>query len=298
MRWEGREESVNVEDRRGMAMPAGGLAAGGGLGMLVLMIIVAVLGGDPTQLLSTVDTNSDSSSQLATRGIPSQNRDADLKSFVSVVMKDTEDVWGNLFRNQLRARYHEPTLVLFDDYVRSACGNASSQVGPFYCPTDSNVYLDMSFFRQLKTELGAPGDFAMAYVIAHEVAHHVQNQLSISDQVQAMQAKAKSDKESKQWSVRLELQADYLAGVWMYHAQKMKQIMEQGDKDEALNAATRIGDDVLQRRAAGKVNKDAFTHGSAKQRRYFLAKGLETGDLEGMMDVLRMSQSQLDNIGN
>ncbi len=184
-------------------------------------------------------------------------------------------MFGSRFSRSLRARYQEPKLVIFEGQVRSACGVASSQVGPFYCPGDNNLYLDFDFFRQMKKDLGAPGDFAMAYVISHEVAHHVQNQLGLSAKVQSMQSRV-SQIESNKLSVRLELQADYLAGVWMHHAQASKKIMEQGDRDEALNAASRIGDDILQKRAQGRVNKDSFTHGSAKQRMYFLKKGMDT----------------------
>ncbi len=296
MRWEGREESGNVEDRRGMAIPAGGVLLGGGLGTILIFIIMTFLGANPAQLMEQAGQASDRAP--VNRPLdPAQDPDAPLKKFVSVVMKDTEDVWSKLFREQLRARYQEPKLVLFTDQVKSACGVASSQVGPFYCPADNNLYLDFGFFRQMKNELGAPGDFAMAYVIAHEVAHHVQNQLGLSAKVQSMQARS-SKVEGNKLSVRLELQADYLAGVWAHHAQLNKRILEQGDREEALNAASRIGDDILQKRAQGRVNKDSFTHGTAKQRMYFLAKGLQTGDLEAMMQLFEMSDSELEAINN
>ena len=294
MRWEGREESGNVEDRRGMGMPAGGMAIGGGLGTLAFVIIMLLLGANPQKVLEQAGSASARAPQTSTFD-PKNDPDAPIKSFVSVVMKDTEDVWSKIFRDQLRMRYQQPKLVLFTDAVRSACGVASSQVGPFYCPADSNVYLDMTFFKQLKDELGAPGDFAMAYVVAHEVAHHVQNQLGISGKVQSMQARA-GKTEANQLSVRTELQADYLAGVWAHHAQLDKQILERGDVEEALNAATRIGDDVLQKRAQGRIVKENFTHGSAAQRMYFLKKGLETGDASAMMEIFEMSPQQLENI--
>lgn len=296
MRWEGREESSNVEDRRGMAMPAGGMAIGGGIGTLAFIIIMLLLGANPQQVMEQAGGSS-ARAPRSTNFDPKNDPDAPIKQFVSVVMKDTEDVWNKLFREQLKMRYQQPKLVLFTDSVRSACGVASSQVGPFYCPGDSNVYLDMTFFKQLKNELGAPGDFAMAYVVAHEVAHHVQNQLGLSSKVQAMQARS-GQTEANQLSVRLELQADYLAGVWAHHAQLDKKILEAGDIEEALNAASSIGDDVLQKRATGRVMKDNFTHGSAAQRMYFLRKGLETGDAAAMMDIFEMTAEQLDSIGS
>ena len=280
MRWEGREQSSNVEDRRGMTMAAGGVAAGGGLGTLVLLLIMTFLGANPAQLMEQVGEQQPQANQR--RIAPSEDPDASLKEFVSVVMRDTEDVWGKLFKEQLGTRYQEPKLVLFSGEVRSACGAATAAVGPFYCPGDSNVYLDFDFFRQLKTEFKAPGDFAMAYVIAHEIGHHVQNQLGLSAKVQNMQNRA-SKIESNKLSVRLELQADYLAGVWAHHAQAMKKILQPGDAANAINAASKIGDDVLQKRATGRVQPDGFTHGTAAQRVEWFERGLKSGDLQGMM---------------
>lgn len=294
MRWEGREESGNIEDRRGMALPAGGMAIGGGIGTLAFIVIMLLLGANPQQVMEQAGSSS-ARAPTATNFDPTNDPDAPIKKFVSVVMKDTEDVWSKLFKEQLRMRYQQPKLVLFSDTVRSACGVASAKVGPFYCPADSNVYLDMTFFKQLKHELGAPGDFAMAYVIAHEVAHHIQNQLGLSGKVQSMQARAGKE-EANALSVRLELQADYLAGVWAHHAQVDKQILEQGDIEEAMNAASRIGDDVLQKRATGRVTEENFTHGTARQRMYFLRKGLETGDVGAMMEIFEMSPEQLRSI--
>ena len=280
MRWEGREQSSNVEDRRGMTMAAGGVAAGGGLGTLVLLLIMTFLGANPAQLMEQVGEQQPQANQR--RIAPSEDPDASLKEFVSVVMRDTEDVWGKLFKEQLGTRYQEPKLVLFSGEVRSACGAATAAVGPFYCPGDSNVYLDFDFFRQLQTEFKAPGDFAMAYVIAHEIGHHVQNQLGLSAKVQNMQNRA-SKIESNKLSVRLELQADYLAGVWAHHAQAMKKILQPGDAANAINAASKIGDDVLQKRATGRVQPDGFTHGTAAQRVEWFERGLKSGDLQGMM---------------
>lgn len=283
MRWEGREQSANVEDRRGMAMAAGGLVAGGGFGTIVLMIIMIFLGGNPQQLLEQVGQQQERMAAGA-RVVPENDADAKLVEFVSVVMKDTEDVWGKLFREQLGAKYQEPKLVLFKGEVRSACGQATAAVGPFYCPGDSNVYLDFDFFRELKSRFEAPGDFAMAYVIAHEIGHHVQNQLGLSSKIQAMQNKAGKD-ESRQLSVRLELQADYLAGVWAKHAQESKQIIESGDIGEAVNAAKQIGDDKITK---GRVPENMFTHGSSQQRVKWYKAGLASGDLQGMMKTFEL----------
>jgi hypothetical protein len=193
------------------------------------------------------------------------------------VLADTEDVWNNLF-SQMNQQYQEPTLVMFTGMVESACGNASSASGPFYCPADRKVYIDLSFYDELKDKLNAPGDFAMAYVIAHEVGHHVQNLLGISEKVQRARSQL-SETEYNKLSVKLELQADFFAGVWANHAQKMQNILEAGDIEEALNAANAIGDDRLQKQSRGVVVPDAFTHGTSAQRMYWFKKGFETGDL-------------------
>ena len=283
MRWEGREQSTNVEDRRGMAMAAGSLAVGGGFGTIVLIIIVMFLGGNPQQLLEQVGQQQ---AQSTTQSNRTSDNDADAKlvEFVSVVMKDTEDVWGKLFREQLGSRYEEPKLIVFKGQVQSACGQATAAVGPFYCPGDSNVYLDFDFFRELKSRFKAPGDFAMAFVIAHEIGHHVQNQLGLSAKIQAMQNKA-GKVESKQLSVRLELQADYLAGVWAKYAQESKQILETGDIGDAVNAAKQIGDDMITK---GRVPEAMFTHGSSQQRVRWYKAGLASGDLQGMMKTFEL----------
>ncbi len=279
MRWEGREQSTNVEDRRGVAMAAGGIAAGGGVGSIVLLLIMLFLGANPQQLMEQVGQQQELAAESRAKISPENDVDAPLVEFVSVVMKDTEDVWGTLFREQLGARYQEPKLVLFKGQVRSACGEASAAVGPFYCPSDSNVYLDFDFFRELKQRFMAPGDFAMAYVIAHEIGHHVQNQLGLSSKIQALQNRA-GEVERNQLSVRLELQADYLAGVWANHAQETKHILDSGDIGEAMNAASQIGDDKL---TQGRVRKEKFTHGTSQQRVKWYSAGLASGDLKGMM---------------
>ena len=291
MRWEGREQSANVEDRRGMAMNAGGMIAGGGIGTLLLILIMTFLGANPAKLMEEVGQQQPQNKQQTSIN-PADDRDAPLKEFVSVVMRDTEDVWGKLFREQISARYQEPKLVLFQGQVRSACGAATASVGPFYCPGDSNVYLDFDFFRDLKNDLKAPGDFAMADVIAHEVGHHVQNLLGLSAKVQGMQNRA-GKKESNELSVRLELQADYLAGVWAHHAQSQKKILQEGDIEEAINAASKIGDDTLQKRAQGRVMPDLFTHGTSKQRVTWFSRGFKSGDVQGMMQPFELPYDQL-----
>jgi predicted metalloprotease len=292
MRWEGREESQNVEDRRGSAMPVAGMAGGGLLFLILSVVISMILGANPRQLLEQAGQQT-GKQQTSMPPSAENDKDANLKKFVSVVLKDNEDVWSVLFRKNLNARYEEPKLVLFTGAVRSACGDATAAVGPFYCPGDKNVYLDFDFFRTMEKDLGAKGEFAMAYVIAHEVGHHIQNLLGLSMKIQRMQMQA-SQKESNQLSVRLELQADYLAGVWAHHAQQMKGILDKGDIGDAINTARRIGDDVLQKKATGRVVKDSFTHGSAEARAYWFTQGLKSGDIEGMMKTFELPFEQLD----
>jgi predicted metalloprotease len=250
---------------------------GGGIGAIILSVIVALLGGDPSVIWEQQQQEAPSDRPRTeapqTQGSGANDRMAD---FVSVVLADTEDTWRTLFRQQ-GATYVEPKLVLFSGAVNSACGYARSAVGPFYCPADQKLYIDLSFYQDLKTRHQAPGDFAQAYVIAHEVGHHVQNLMGISDQVQALQRR--SDKvEANQLSVRLELQADCFAGIWAHNAQRSRQILEEGDIEEALNAASSIGDDRLQRQAKGYVVPEAFTHGSSAQRVRWFKQGIQTGD--------------------
>ena len=292
MRWEGREESQNVEDRRGSAMPVAGLAGGGVVFLILSIVISMLLGANPRQLLEQAGQQMPSK-QAQGPLTPENDKDANLKKFVSVVLKDNEDVWNKLFREQLGARYEEPKLVVFTGAVRTACGDASAAVGPFYCPGDKNVYLDFDFFRVMERDLKAKGEFAMAYVIAHEVGHHVQNLLGLSAKVQRMQSQS-SKVEANALSVRLELQADYLAGVWAHHAQATKQILENGDIGDAMKTAKAIGDDVLQKKATGRIREEAFTHGSAEQRAYWFTEGLKSGDLEGMMKLFELPPDQLD----
>ena len=270
MRWVGRRQSRNIEDRRGMRASG---AIGGGIGSVVLVLILAlVFGVDPRQLLVQAPQGPGGAGlqQIS----PEQEK---LKEFVAVVLADTEDVWHEQFREMGRD-YQEPTLVLFSGAVDSACGYAGSAVGPFYCPSDNKVYLDLQFFDELQSRFGAGGDFAMAYVIGHEIGHHVQNQLGYSDRVHRQRGRV-SEEEYNQLSVRLELQADFLAGVWAHHAQRSKQILEEGDIEEAIEAAHAIGDDRLQRQSQGYIVPDAFTHGTSAQRVRWFRKGFQSGDI-------------------
>ncbi len=273
MRWRGREQSGNVEDRRG-ARP-GGLAIGGGIGGLVLVVVVMLLGGDPRQLLQLQEQLGTEQATPVAPSAPGASDEA--REFVAVVLKDTEDVWGALFEANGQ-RYVEPQLVMFTGQVESACGIAGAAVGPFYCPGDSKVYLDTQFFDDLSSRFGAPGDFAQAYVIAHEVGHHVQNLLGTSERVHGMRGQL-SEEEFNALSVRMELQADFYAGVWAHHAQAAKQVLEAGDVEESLRAASAIGDDRLQKQARDVVVPESFTHGTSEQRVRWFRKGLETGDL-------------------
>ncbi|MEZ4547658.1 MAG: neutral zinc metallopeptidase [Thermodesulfobacteriota bacterium] len=276
MRWRMGRRSTNVEDRRGVRLGGRG-AAGGGLGLIVIIIIAVLLGADPSKLLSDISsTGVDQSSYYEQQ--PISGEDQELADFVSVVLADTEDTWTEIFA-QYNGSYREPTLVLFSGAVESACGYAQSAVGPFYCPGDQKVYIDLSFYRDLKNRYNAPGDFAQAYVIAHEVGHHVQNLLGISEQVYKAQQRS-SQTEANRLSVMQELQADCFAGVWAHNAHESRQILEEGDIEEGLNAASSIGDDRLQRQAQGHVTPDSFTHGSSAQRVRWFKKGLDSGDIE------------------
>ena len=272
MLWKGQRQSDNVEDRRGMS--GGGMAIGGGLGGIVVLVIALLLGADPRQLLEQTRGVDPSTSTTTSR--PTNPQEDELKQFSATVLASTEDVWADIFRQQGRT-YSKPTLVLFTEAVRSACGEAGAAVGPFYCPGDQKLYLDLSFFNDLRTRFRAPGDFAQAYVIAHEVGHHVQNLLGTMDKVDAVRGRM-SETEANQLSVRLELQADFLAGVWAHYAQQ-KGILEAGDIEEALGAASAVGDDRLQREGQGYVMPDSFTHGTSEQRIRWFRKGLETGNL-------------------
>jgi predicted metalloprotease len=272
MLWQGRRESDNVEDVRGSG---GGrkIAVGGGLGGVILVVAYLLLGGDPQAL---VDSQQQQSQLSQPRSVDRNAPRDDASKFVAVVLADTEDVWHEVFRKMGRS-YENPKLVLFMEQTRSGCGFASGASGPFYCPEDRRVYIDLGFYRMLRDRFGAPGDFAQAYVIAHEVGHHVQNLLGISDKVQAARGRV-SETEYNRLSVRLELQADFFAGVWAHYADRAKHVVEAGDIDEALRAASVIGDDNLQRRSRGYVVPESFTHGTSEQRVRWFRKGYDTGD--------------------
>lgn len=272
MKWRGRRQSENVVDRRGVR---GGTVVGGGIGLLIIALIVGLLGGDPRRIMQQA--------QQQQAPVGAQPGGAELSAvdkqrgeFVSTVLADTEDVWTKLFQ-QSGLRYEKPQLELFTQQTRSGCGVASSAAGPFYCPADKKVYLDTAFFDQLDRQLGAPGDFAQAYVIAHEVGHHVQNLLGKTAELDALRARLPAA-EYNQYSVRLELQADFYAGVMFHHAQREKNILEEGDIEEGLRAAAAIGDDTLQKRSRGSANQESFTHGTSEQRVRWFIKGLQTGD--------------------
>ena len=273
MRWQGRRKSDNVEDRRGIS--GRGLAVGGGLGGLIIVALYFLLGGNPDEIVQSLQPGGTTST--ASAGQPLSEKDKALGDFVSVILADTEDVWGSVF-SESGQQYREPSLVLFTDQVQSACGFAGAATGPFYCPGDEMVYLDLSFFDEMQLKLGAPGDFALAYVIAHEVGHHVQKLLGINDQVMSQRGRV-GEREFNQLLVRMELQADFMAGVWAHYAQRAAGYLEQGDIEEGLNAASAVGDDRIQRQSQGYIVPDAFTHGTSEQRVRWFKKGLETGDI-------------------
>jgi predicted metalloprotease len=272
MLWKDRRESDNIEDRRGIS--GGGLAVGGGLGSIIILVLALLLGADPRKLLEQLPQESPGSRTQSSR--PLNPQEEELKKFVAVVLAETEDVWTDVFRRNGR-QYRKPTLVLYSGRVDSACGRASAAVGPFYCSGDEKLYIDLSFFSELKTKLGAPGDFAIAYVVAHEVGHHVQHLLGTTDRTSAAQRRM-SEAQANQLSVRVELQADFMAGVWAHYA-KDRGIVEPGDVEEALGAASAVGDDRLQKENQGYVVPDSFTHGTSAQRISWFRRGLETGDV-------------------
>lgn len=271
MKWEGLRKSDNVEDRRRMSGPV--MVGGGGIGVLILALIVIALGGDPRALL-----NQGGGGPVVQEDAETTAEEDRYAEFVTRILGDTEDVWTEIFRKEFKKEYRKPTLVLFRGAVDTGCGSASSSTGPFYCPGDEKVYIDVSFFEVMNKRLGAGGDFAYAYVIAHEVGHHVQKQLGITQMVDEQRGRV-SDEEYNQLSVRLELQADFFAGVWAHHGQRKQRFLEEGDLENALNAAQAIGDDTLQRKAQGRVRPESFTHGTSQQRYNWLLKGLKTGDV-------------------
>jgi len=272
LRWRDRKQSAHVEDRRGMG--TGPKLAGGGIGLLLVVGVGLLLGVDPSALMEIVQTQQ----QGATTAPPAgKELDDEQAQFVAVVLADTEDTWRTVFE-QAGRRYQEPTLVLFSGAVQSACGFAQAAMGPFYCPADQKVYIDLSFYSDLQHRFHAPGDFAQAYVIAHEVGHHVQTLLGISEEVQRKKARL-GTVEANQLSVRQELQADCLAGIWAHHADRTRALLEEGDIEEGLNAASAIGDDRLQKQSQGYVTPESFTHGSSEQRVRWFTRGYESGDI-------------------
>jgi len=270
MKWQGRQGSGNIEDRRGRS--TGRMALGGGIGTIVVVLIIWLLGGDPSQLLNNIPGSAD------TEQVSTSAKEDQMAQFVAVVLKDTETIWGKIFEKS-NITYRQPKLVLFRDQVESACGLASAASGPFYCPSDEKVYIDLSFCDQLKSRFGAYGDFAVAYVIAHEIGHHVQNQLGILEKVESQKSGLSKNKANK-LTVRLELQADFLSGMWAHYAQEMLNTLDAGDIEEAMNAASAVGDDKLQMQYQGRIVPDAFTHGTSAQRKEWFRKGWETGDLD------------------
>jgi predicted metalloprotease len=274
MQWQMGRRSDNIEDRRGVGM--GGVAIGGGLGTVVLIVVALFLGVDPRMLLQGGDTSVGVAPPGVEQRAPAPGEDK-AKDFISVILADTEDTWSEIFR-RMKREYRDPALVLFTGAVRSACGTAEAAVGPFYCPADQKVYLDLSFFQELRDRFRAPGEFAEAYVVAHEVGHHVQKLIGISDKVRALQERG-GERDANALSVRLELQADCFAGVWANNANRARQILEQGDIEAGLNAAAAIGDDRLQKQSRGYVVPDAFTHGSSAQRVRWFKRGLESGQV-------------------
>lgn len=292
MKWEGREESENVEDRRSMKGAA--VAGGGGVLVLVVYLLAQFMGADPQQAKQLANVVNQVAPQGKQDGGPPPEETPEEKrkaQFSRVVFKDTENVWNDLFR-KMNKKYQEPTLVLFTGRVNSACGSADSAVGPFYCPGDSKVYIDLDFYNDMQKQLNAPGEFARAYVIAHEVGHHVQRLLGYSAAVDEVRRRG-NPVETNHASVRLELQADYLAGVWAHHAQKKYNFLEKGDVESALNAAFEIGDDRLQKKSRGTVVPDSFTHGTSKQRQKWFMEGFKTGDVNGARQLFELRYDQL-----
>ena len=271
MRWKGRKESSNVEDRRGMS-PRGKGMVGGGIGTIAIVLVVLLLGGDPTSILQNVqvDDQSTNTNYIETA------EDKELAQFVGVVLAETESVWHAIFK-EAGSTYREPKLVLFSGKVESACGVAGASTGPFYCPGDEKLYIDLSFFEELQKRFKAPGDFAMAYVIAHEVGHHIQNLTGVMDKMNDLRSKL-SEEEYNQYSVRVELQADFYAGIWAHYTEQ-QDLLESGDLEEALNAASAVGDDNIQKQAQGYVVPESFTHGTSEQRKKWFYKGFTSGDI-------------------
>lgn len=266
MLWKGRRQSSNVEDRRG----SGGWVAGGGIGGVIIALLFYMLGGDSADLENNL--------KMTTNAPASTEANDSISAYAKVVLADTEDIWAKIFSEQLSGNYSPPSMVLFSNSTQSGCGFASAQTGPFYCPADEKVYLDLSFFNLMQTQFNTYGDFPMAYVIAHEVGHHVQNLLGITQELDAKRGRI-SEREYNKLSVKLELQADFFAGLWAHYNQQVNHVLEPGDIEEAIHAASAIGDDKLQMQSQGYTVPDAFTHGTSQQRMYWFKKGFTSGDI-------------------
>ncbi len=266
MLWKGRRQSSNVEDRRG----SGGWVAGGGIGGVIIALLFYLLGGDSADLENNL--------KMTTNAPASTEANDSISAYAKVVLADTEDIWAKIFSEQLSGNYSPPSMVLFSNSTQSGCGFASAQTGPFYCPADEKVYLDLSFFNLMQTQFNTYGDFPMAYVIAHEVGHHVQNLLGITRELDAKRGRI-SEREYNKLSVKLELQADFFAGLWAHYNQQVNHVLEPGDIEEAIQAASAIGDDKLQMQSQGYTVPDAFTHGTSQQRMYWFKKGFTSGDI-------------------
>ena len=271
MRWKGRRESSNVEDRRGMS-PGGKGIVGGGIGTIAIILVVLLLGGDPTSILQNVQLDD----QTTNTNYTETAEDKELAQFVGVVLAETESVWHAIFKEG-GSTYREPKLVLFSGKVESACGLAGASTGPFYCPGDEKLYIDLSFFEELQKRFKAPGDFAMAYVIAHEVGHHIQKLTGVMDKMNDLRSQL-SKEEYNRYSIRVELQADFYAGIWAHYTEQ-QDLLESGDLEEALTAASAVGDDNIQKQAQGYVVPESFTHGTSAQRKKWFYKGFKSGDI-------------------
>lgn len=288
MRLDGQEESSNVEDRRGIGMK-GGAALGGG-GLIIVLLVSLLFNKDPAKVAEVINGGGGGGQQVSQPIDPAEEPAA---KFTKVILRDTEVVWAERFK-AMGKTYPNPTLVLFSGQVQSACGQADAAVGPFYCPGDSNVYIDLSFYKDMQKQLNAPGDFARAYVVAHEVGHHVQRLLGYSQKADELRAQARGDKAAaNRASVRLELQADYLAGVWAHYGEQKFKFLEPGDLETALNAAHQIGDDRLQKQARGRVVPDSFTHGTSAQRAKWFRQGFDTGDVAGAGQLFELAYEKL-----
>lgn len=283
MRWRGHRQSSNVDDKRGVS--GGKVALGGGIGIIIMIIIGLISGQDLSSIIGNIVSQSASTSSTNTTEVIQREDEMDV--FVKTILASTEDEWSEIFKKEFGKKYEYPRLEMFTHSVQSACGGASAAMGPFYCPADKKIYIDLSFCDQLKNEFKVHGEFAVAYVIGHEVGHHIQNLLGISSEIQSQKSRVSKTKYNE-LSVKLELQADFLAGVWAHYSNKRHKWLDPSDIESALTAANAIGDDNLQKKAQGYVVPESFTHGTSKQRMYWFEKGFRTGDLsQGNINYIR-----------